>query len=172
MYSDEKKVQASIERRERETGEKLDITAKEMIEFHKKGDYDIKIHHDQSLKLMLPLSLDMANYFRQMNWVVTHAPKGTSLITTDNPLAVIPPPGYSHDSSYGFGILTRGATKIFPISQDTCLLMLDLGDILLHHDLREQGVNAINLNVANQADRFVIASDETLSEKYGHNDKT
>ena len=162
MFSDEARVQSIMDKRKRETGEKQTISAKELVEFHKSGQYDIVIHRSESLRLMLSLSLDIANCFRQMDWGIFHAPNKTSFVTTDNPVVLVPPQNYEHNSFWGVGIITPGAKKLFPLSQTACLIMYDLGDLVAHKDTDTQTVRRINLNVTSHADRFVIGRDEAL----------
>ena len=162
MFSDEARVQSIMDKQELETGERQTLSAKEIVEFHKNRQYDIVIHRNESLRLMLSLSLDMAKYFRQMNWGVFHASEKTSFITTDNPVVLMPPVDYEYDSSWGVGIITPGAKKLFPLSQTACLIMYDHGDLLVHKDVDPYTVRRINLNVASHADRFVIGRDEAL----------
>ncbi len=161
LFSDEGSVKATMDQRERDTGKKSDISAKDLVEFHKSGQYDIVIHRNESLRLMLSLSTDLANYFRQMDWSIFHALGKSSFITTDNPVILLPPRDHK-PVFYGVGIITRGALKIFPLSLTACLIMYDNGKLTTHREADQQAVRSINLTVATQADRFVIGRDEAL----------
>jgi hypothetical protein len=161
MFSDEKRAQAVMDQYSKDTGKESKGTAKDLVDFYKSGEFEIVVHRNQSLFLMLTLSNDLANLFRQMNWIVLHAPDKTSFVTTDNPVILLPPKGYK-PNFYGFGLITKGARKIFPLSANTCLFMLDHGDRLIHRDFDRDTVRAVNLNLTTQSDRFLIGRDEAL----------
>ena len=161
MFSDEKRVQSIMDKRESKTGEKSDISAKELIDFHKRRQYEIVINRNESLRLMLTTSMELSKYFGLMDWGVYHAPQKKSFITTDNPLILVPRIGYK-TGFYGVGIITKGARKVFPLSQKACLIMFDRGDLLVHRDADMHLVRKINLSLTSRADRFVIGCDETL----------
>ncbi len=48
MFSDEKQVQSIMEEFERTTGEKLDTSAKKLVDFHKRKQYEIIINRNLS----------------------------------------------------------------------------------------------------------------------------
>jgi hypothetical protein len=62
-----------MDNRERETLEKSDISAKELVDFHKSGQYEIIISRNESLRLMLTMSFELSKYFTLMDWCVFHA---------------------------------------------------------------------------------------------------
>lgn len=161
-FSDEARIQSIMDKREQETGEKETISVKELLKFYKSGQYDLVIHRNESLRLMLSLSLEMAKYFTQMEWVIFHTPSRTSFVTTDNPVALVAPPDYDRHSFWGVGIITPGAMKVFPLSQAACLTMYDHGEILSHREIDSQTVRRINLTVTSHSDRFVVGRDKLL----------
>ena len=159
MFADEERVQQMINERESETGEKPEISAKELVAFYQSGEFDIEVHRNESLRLMLSMSTELANLFRQMNWGVFHAPAKTAFMTTDAPFVLLPPENWKPDF-YGYGIITRGTRKLLPLSPEACLIMFDHGDQLFHRDIDSASVRKINLILARHSDRFVIARDE------------
>jgi hypothetical protein len=161
VYSSVERTRAVMERMEKKTGEKLDITPEELIEFHKSDQYEIIIHRNASLKAMLDSSVDLANYFRQMNWAIWHCQGETSFVTSDNPFVLVPPPNH-HNSFYGVGILTPGAIKIVPLTKRSCLFMTDHGTSLMHLEASRDTTRGINLTIADNCDRFLIGRDEAL----------
>jgi hypothetical protein len=158
-FSDEARVQAIMDDRERDTGEKPEVSAKDLVNFQKRGEYDIGIHRNASLELMLSLSMDLANYFQQMDWCVHHAPSKSTFITTDNPFVLIPPK-HRGPRLYGTGIITPGAMKVFPLAPSACLVMYDHGNDISHRELDAPKVRSMNNILACHSDRFVIARDE------------
>jgi len=159
MFADEERVLQMMNDRERETGEKSDVSAKDLVEFYRKGAFGIEVHRNESLRLMLSLGYELAHCFRQMNWVVLHAPTKTAFMTTDAPFVLLPPEHWK-PSIYGYGIITPGTRKLLPLGPDACLVMFDRGDELFHRSIDVDSVRRINLRLAHQSDRFVIARDE------------
>jgi hypothetical protein len=163
MFSDVKRAESIMNRHEKETGVKPEISAKELVEFHKRGEYKFEIHRNESLRLMFDLSFDTANYFIQMDWGFFHAPPKSSFVTSDNPLFIVPPDDYDPNSFYsGVGLITPGAKKVVALSQKVCLIMLDHGDEILHIDVDREKVRRINFNISLHTDRFLIGRDEAL----------
>lgn len=161
MFSDEKRVQSLMDEQERSTGEEFDTSAKELVDFHKRRQYEIIINRNMSLRLMLDVSMELSKYFGLMDWSVFHATQKKSFITTDNPLILVPPVDHKPEF-FGVGIITKGARKVFPLSQAACLIMFDHGDHLVHREADMNFVRNINLNLTSRADRFVIGRDEAL----------
>ncbi|MDD2901780.1 MAG: DUF4238 domain-containing protein [Syntrophales bacterium] len=161
IYSDEKRVQTTLDEFEKEHGEKLGLSAEELVEFHKGDNIKVIIDRIKSLQLMIDISFKIFHFFTQMDWLFLHAPQETSFITSDNPVVLVPPEDFPK-GPYGIGILFKGVRKLFPISQTTCLIMLDHGDLLAHHKTDKQTVRNINLNVALYTERFLIGRDELL----------
>jgi hypothetical protein len=111
--------------------------------------------------MMVEQGLEMRNYFRQMDWLVLHAPPTTAFLTTDNPLVVVPP--FREQASIWLGssgVITPGAIKVFPLAHDSCLLMLDHGDYLRHTTATRDAVRMTNLQVVGRCERLVLGRDE------------
>ena len=161
LFSDEERLESILQEHSEDAGGVSDISAKEMVEFHKSGNYEIVIHRNESLRMMVNVSLNTANYFRQMEWGIFHCQDRTSFITTDNPVVLVPPSDYEK-GFWGVGILTKGARKIFPLSQKSCLVMFDHGNAICHGAADQLTTRQINLTLAAYSDRFVIGRDETL----------
>lgn len=162
MFSDEKRTKSIMDRYEKETGDKIKLSAKELVDFHKRGAYTIEIHRNESLRLMLDLSFNFAAFFRQMDWGFLHAPQKTSYVTTDNPLFIVLPEDWDPNSFYGVGLITQGAKKVVALSQKVCLIMYDHGEKILHSDINRETVRRINFNITVHTDRFLIGRDEAL----------
>lgn len=161
LFCDEERIKSSIDQYEKDTGKKMDISPKKLFEAHKEGKFKYVINRNLSLNIMLKTSLDIAHYFKQMDWLLLHAPHMTSFITTDNPFVLIPPENLK-SSVYGAGIAIRGARKIVPLTQSLCLVMLDRGTLTVHKDIDREVVKETNLHIAYSSDRFVIGRDKAL----------
>jgi hypothetical protein len=161
IFADEKRTEQILRKYERDTGMKIDVSAKELSEFALDDDrYTIEIHRNESLKMMLNLCKKLPIYFFQLDWLFLFAPRNSSFITTDDPLVLIPPKDLPDNAPYG--IATRGAQKFVPLSQEVCLAMFDHGDKINIREGTQEEVQGINLSVTSRSDRFVIGGDEVL----------
>lgn len=162
MYCNPKAVEDTFTDIEKDTGKKMDVSPKEMVQFFQDGNYDVITHKNFSLAAMIETSFELASYFNQMDWLLIYAPKKSSFITTDSPFTLIAPDNYDPKSFRGVGIITKGAIKVVPLSQKTCLIMYDKGTRYEQRTASREEIRTINLNVALRCDRFVISRDETL----------
>ncbi len=163
IFQDEERAKSVIDKHERDTGKKMNISPKELVDFHRNVPHKYIINRNMSLRLMFEASFKIAHYFKQMNWMLYHASSITSFITTDNPFVLLPPAGY--DSIYVTGILMRGTKKIVPLTQSICLIMFDRGTSTAHKDIDREMTKKINHNIAYWSDRFVIGRDVALVKK-------
>ncbi len=161
MFSDEETTQSILYQDKRDTGKKATVTPKDLVEFHKNGLYDIITHRNLSLGMMLMLSIDIANYFRQMDWLFLNTPNRKSFVTTDNPIVLVSP-DHEPESFLGDSIITPGATKLVPLSQRICLIILDRGELVGYRYATIESVRKINIILAQNTDRFLIGRDEAL----------
>jgi hypothetical protein len=124
-------------------------------------DRDEKLQPHDRLAMMLSVSERIAHHFLGMDWVILHSPAKSSFITSDSPVAIkATKPG----DGLGTGITTPGAEKIFPLTQSSCLLMLEPGELMHHAKVAQRTVRRVNLQVAANCDRYVIARDKRLVE--------
>ncbi len=148
---------------EKDTGAPLGATAEQMMEYFQRDTYTLEFHRNESLRMMVNLMGDMAKHFARMDWMFFHAPKDRTFITTDSPFCVMQPTDWNDMPKwYGYGYGTLGTRKIMPLSAKICLIMFDPGTHTEHFDGTEAGVRAINLHLAAEAYRFVIARNEGL----------
>jgi hypothetical protein len=167
LNSSKKQVESSIEKYEKETGKKADVTPEEIIDVVQNDKYDIVFHREQSIRSMLMLGSRLIDIILQIDWLFIKAPRDTSFIINDNPFLLLPPKDYKSTSLYdaGVGIITPGAEKVFPLTSNTCLVMLDHGKRIMKLDVDNKVVWEINCAIAANSDRFVISPDKLLLEK-------
>jgi hypothetical protein len=162
-FATPERARQSLEQFEKDTGKPLGASAEEMMEYLKRDDYQLKLHRNESLRVMANLVGDTAKRFIRMDWRFFHAPADRTFITTDNPFVVMAPDHWGKMPSwYGFGYGTSGTRKVMPLSDKVCLVMFDPGTAAEHGDLTEAGVREINTHLAVEAYRFVIAREEPL----------
>jgi hypothetical protein len=161
-FRDEEDVKKSLEEFTQKTGQVIEKDPKELLELLKPENLNVKIKRVLSLEMMLKQAETFANMFRQMDWLILHVNGGCSFVTSDNPLVLAPPTGFPRNSWYGYGIATKGCKKILPLTQSSCLLMLDKGDAVAHMNASKSEARGINRFVASQVTRFLFARDEAL----------
>jgi hypothetical protein len=162
MFHDEEDVKKSLQEFSRKTGRVIEKGPKEMLKFLRSENLKIEIKRSLSLEMMLKQADTMANIFRQMDWLILHAKGDCSFVTSDNPLVLCPPKDFPKKAWYGYGIATPGCKKVFPLTQSSCLLMLDKGEAIFHQGASKAEVRGINRFLASQVCRFLFARDETL----------
>lgn len=142
---------------------------KDLIDFARDGRrYYVEFPANYWLGMMLKLSLEVARLFIDMDWKVFHFDKKYALITSDNPVVLVPPDDYDPNSIYGVGLITRGARKIFSLAPNTCLIITDLNKnpTIQHVNIKDKDVfRSINYVTAGNSDRFVYSPEKGKLEK-------
>jgi len=166
FYSIDKTKEILGEDESKEINREGKVSAEEMFNFVKNGDYKVGVNREFSIKSMLKVGQDTAGYLLQMNWIFLCCPTSTSFITSDSPFFIIPPQK-SDDSfwSRGVGILTPGATKIIPLSAGICLAMGNKGELLNYMEIDRKETRTINQMIAENSDRYIIAESKSLLER-------
>lgn len=155
-------VKESLRRYEQETGEDMSgVSAQEIFEMIRADTYEIKNPRQNNIKMMMSLAPGIAQALFRLNWEILAAPKGCSFLTCDNPFTVVPPP-FSDDPEIGYGILTPGASTVVPLSSKTVICFRGDGEHGRGVVARRNFLRNINMVVAANSERFVIARDEPL----------
>jgi len=96
------------------------------------------------------------------HWTVLHAPKGSSFITSDNPLTL------SIDRTLlpyeSLAILLPGAMRYFPLSAKACLLITDenVGRIISHKAITKDEVRRINKLLYRESLKYAVSGNRRL----------
>jgi hypothetical protein len=135
MFQSSAHAEQALRRYEQESGCTLASSGKEVFEFASRGNFGVKVHRNESIRLMLELSPEFASVFSKLDWVVLHRAEGDSFVTSDNPL-VLTRPADRKDGPLGGvrGILTPGCDKIVSLGSTTCLIMQGPGEGVTHLD--------------------------------------
>lgn len=148
---------------------------KDLIDFARDGRrYYVEFPANYWLGMMLKLSLEVAKLFTDMDWRVFHFDKKYALITSDNPVVLVPPADYDPNLIYGVGLITRGARKVFSLTPNTCLIITDLNKnpTIRHVNVEDKNVfRSINYVTARNSDRFVYSPGKGKLEKIVKNTK-
>ena len=157
----EAQAEAFLKRFQAATGTDPELSAKELFDFLRRDNYDVKVHRNFSLSMMMGIVLDFAAYFHQIDWAFMRAPKKTSFVTSDSPVVLIRPA--HHDTPLeGIDVFTPGTRKLVTLTQQIALIMFDEGERVGWKDASQETVRGINLAVAAKSHRFVICRDEAL----------
>jgi hypothetical protein len=155
-------VEESLRKYEQETGEDMsDVSAQEIFEMIRGDTYEIKNPRQNNIKMMMSLALEIAQAVFRLNWEILTAPKGCSFLTCDNPFIVVPPPFFD-DTETGYGILTPGASTVVPLSSKTAICFHGEGQGVRGAVAHRNFLRNVNMVVAANSERFIIARDEPL----------
>jgi hypothetical protein len=124
------------------------------------NDYDTPVvtDRDQEIAIMVETAFELAAKFDQMAWMVGRNVSRTDFITSDRPIAVLPPTGWTGP----YGCLMPGVTNIFPLSGRNCLLFggYDPTGALAIMPMNDDKIDEINRAIARHGDQCVIARHE------------
>lgn len=136
------------------------MSPKKLLDFVRNENYRIKVPRQHSLKTMYFLAREFPLIFIQMDWQFWYSSKNSSFITSDNPFVVSRPQNYH--GPYGIG--TKGAKKLIPLTQKVCLVMCDKGEGVINKQISSKDVTNINGLIALECNRFLISKDKSLLE--------
>lgn len=161
-HSSPEAVEESLREYQEKTGEDMtDVSAREVFEMIRDDQYEIKNPRQNNIKMMMSLALEIAQAVFRLNWEVLSAPKGMAFVTCDNPFTVVPPPNFDGTLG-GYGILTPGASTVVPLSGRTAICFFGEGEQIRGAVVRKDFLRNVNVVVAANSERFVIARDEPL----------
>jgi hypothetical protein len=156
MFPNEEVAASHLRRRGRDG----DISAAAVVDFVQNERFSVKGNRNNAIDTMLHQAPDLAKLFNIMDWMVAHADPRTSFITTDSPFALLVSDELRQSGKPVFGVGSFEIVKAVPLTSRTCLLMGGKGVRFGHVDFNRDSVRDINLQLAREADRFVIAADE------------
>lgn len=139
----------------------------ELIDFATdESRYSVKFPPGYWLGTMLKLSLDVAAIFIDSNWDIYHFKRKYALVTSDNPVVLVPPKNYH--PFYGYGLATPGTVKVISLSSDVCLVTKEItrSPVVIHKDWSKKDLSRwINKITAVNSDRFVFSPEKGKLEK-------
>lgn len=147
-----------IRRHEEKTGQKVDVTPEQLRDYVQAGEYDVVPHQNTVVRNMFDSASKFSLLIAQMTWLVAIAPVETSFITSDAPFVITPPERWH--GPFGFG--TPGATTLIPLSQQVCLCIGGEASVVAYRNIPKSEVRQVNIAVAQNCERYLIARDESL----------
>lgn len=128
--------------------------------------YTVKFPQNYWLGIMLKMSLDIADLFIDSNWKIYYFDKKFALVTSDNPVILVPPKNYH--PFYGYGLATPGTRKVISLTSNICLVMGELNrdPLIICEDTNNKDLSRwFNRITAVNSDRFVYSPDRSKLEK-------
>jgi hypothetical protein len=164
VFSNRKYVEEMIKKSGKTVSKK---EVDELIDFAtNESRYTVKFPPGYWIGTMLKLSLDVANIFIDSNWDIYHFNKQYALVTSDNPVVLVPPKNYH--PFYGYGLATPGTVKVISISSSVCLVAKELTRTpeIIHKDWNNKELSRwFNRITSANSDRFVFSPEEGKLEK-------
>lgn len=160
--SDIDTVKDMIEHYEKTAGNKFNISAEQVVDMMKNKDIYADTNKGHSIAYCIKIARELYYTFWNLQWHFNWSPKDYNFITSDNPITVVPPPGYI---GAGRGILTPKSLRIIPISPNCCVILLDPNKRYRYQTLKKSVIRSINESIAVESTRFVIAKDERHLKK-------
>ena len=123
------------------------------------------------LQRMFEMGDKTATWLFGYDWTFAWAGAATSFVTSDDPFLVL---DEALEAPAGFvgaaRITTPNSKKVFPLSQAVCLIVG--GAPSFHHiKVDRPTVRKINLAQARHYDRWLVAKDAELCERFAHGDQ-
>lgn len=151
---------------EEKTGQKLDTTPEEMVEFAQSDDYKIHSPKEYKFENLMECCQILKNYYTVTSWKILVAPEKESFITSDCPVTVI---NTDQDEIMPTGLVGPRVQHFIPISSQCCLLVRDFPDDIDYFDCSNENVREVNLLNAWNSSKYVIGRDKPLLESIVRN---
>ncbi len=160
-FADEETTEAIMKQVDVSGAEK--VLPSEIVEFAKGlGPDNVEIPKESHIQHMIDMAPLIVPELLKLNWEVLCAPENSSFVISDNPYFII---GKSMIPGGGVGLRTPGSRKLIPLSPKVCLMMTDPGNQVYWKNIDRKFVRAINCNIAERCDRFLIAKDRPWLER-------
>jgi hypothetical protein len=149
----EGRMQSVINQYERDTGDKISVSAKTMVEAIQHDRLKVVVSETPFLKYVFDTAKIVADTVIRASWEVLRTPAGTGFILCDAPVVVVPRQGVPH-----VGFHVPGTVTYVPLTRSDCLRLSNPSRYrrLRYRDVDSETVALINQNIAASSDRFVM----------------
>lgn len=148
----EGRMQSVISRYEHDTGDKIDVSAKTMVEVIQRGGLKVAVSEVPFLKNVFKMATLVADTVLRASWEVLRASGGTGFVLCDAPVVVVPPQGVRQ-----VGFHVPGTVTYVPLSRGDCLrLSVPRRSRLRYRDVESHIVRLVNQNIAASSERFIM----------------
>jgi len=129
------------------------------------GPMALELTKNHNIQHMFDHSIRVAGVLLGQDWTFAWAPKGLTLVTSDDPVLVTGPDLKAPEGYWGgVGFLSPGATKILPLTQRVCLVVESGYPSIGHARLDEEGVRTLNEQQARHYARYLITVQKAVVE--------
>ncbi len=129
--------------------------------------YTVKRSRNEAIMEAIERARMVAPHIILMDWVVVHTSPDSPFVLSDAPLGFIVDEKDKTTGEPVLGVLSDRVTKVFPLSQMTCLLLVSVKSKarLVHFSASEQQVDELNTAVIHESERLVVGRDEATVTK-------
>ena len=162
MAVNEGRMQSVISRYERETGDKVGVSAKTMVDVIQRDGLKVVVSETPFLKYVFKTATMVADTIIRSSWEVLRGPTEMDFILCDTPVVVVPPQGVR---LVGFHV--PGTVTYVPLSRGACLRVTNPTRyrLLRYRDVTRDTVALINQNIAANSVRFIMGPAKPELEK-------
>lgn len=149
----EGRMQSVINQHERDTGDKISVSAKTMVEAIRHDRLKVVVSETPFLRYVFDTAKIVADTVIRASWEVLRAPAGAGFILCDAPVVVVPQQGVRH-----VGFHVPGTVTYVPVTRYDCLRLSNPSRYrrLRYTDVDSETVTNINQNIAASSDRFIM----------------
>jgi hypothetical protein len=150
----EGRMQSVIDSYERDTGDKVEVSAKTMVDVIQRDGLKIEVNEMPFLRYVFRMAQIIADSVMGVSWQVLRAPAETGFVLCDAPVVVVPPQGVRQ-----VGFEVPGTIIYVPLGREACLRMSRPKLYRLQYrDVDRHVVELINQNIAANSDRFIMGA--------------
>lgn len=164
VFNDIDKTRIQLKYLEEKTGKKYDLSAEEFYDFIKEEKYEIKYDRINMIFMMIHQATGLFPHFFNKDWVIINS-DNAKLITSDNPLVLLPTEGHFKNPHYGYGINTPGVKKILTLNHNNVLILADAGNKFDYGTTGDFDLNKINYFIATESQRYIFGKEKEVLEK-------
>ena len=160
--------EANMRKKRDATGRAWDLDQRELVDGLRIRPPRVTATKEGTLEAMVELGTGLAVEFSKRTWVVLHAPKSSSFITSDQGVFMAPGPGVDPEV---FGPATPGVAIVFPFATHAALLVTGKPPVAIEH-ARTDGrqVRSINDGLAQVSHEIYSHSRELLASVVKRNE--
>lgn len=148
----EGRMQSVINSYEHDTGNKIEVSAKTMVEAIQRDGLNVVVSEIPFLKNVIRTAKVVADTVIRASWQVLRAPAETGFVLCDAPVVVVPPQGVRQ-----VGFHVPGTVTYVPLSRGACLRLSNRRrSRLQYRDVDSHTVGLINQNIAASSERFIM----------------
>ena len=146
------------------------MTEEQAASFHSfvhQERYTVQRSRNKAIVEFIDKARLVAPHIILMDWVVVHTSQEYPFVLSDAPLGFIVDEKDKTTGEPVLGVLSDRVTKVFPLSQMTCLLLVSVKSKarLVHFSASEQQVDELNTAVIHESERLVVGRDEATVTK-------